>query len=570
MLENYRGFQSVLKQFHRRGRIWFVLSFAIALFTISAPSHAQEQIQPGNSIDGYPIVLDGSELFRLKQGVPGVASAEERARIVNARLVQVAKDEAVSPESIRVEEQESGSVIVAGETVLFTVRESDRAEEQSRQSIAAEKAQTVQSAIEQYRRERSAQRLLQGIVLTVLSTIGLVGFLVVLQRSMSRLLSRIKEAQHDQFLGLRIQNLQLLGSNATGYLLTSLLGIFRLVLLLASLYLYVPFVLSQFPATRAIGNSILGDIADHLNQAVTAFVQYLPNLVIIGLIAVLTHYITQFVKLVIIELGREDVYSWFYPEWIQPTNRLATILIVVIACIISAPYLPGFNSPAFQGISLFLGALVTLGSSSAVTNAIAGIILIYTRAFRTGDIIGIGETTGEVVEKTMFVTRLITFKQEIITIPNASVLNSNVVNFSAVARINPASRKPTHFLQLHTTVTLGYDVSWRKIHEVLIEAAEATNGIVSEPLPFVLQTALNDFNVSYELNAYTDHPESMPRIYSELHQNIQDYCNQAGIEILSPTYTSLRDGNHSTMPIDYLPDDYSAPTFQIRSQNEQH
>jgi small-conductance mechanosensitive channel len=570
MLQNYRGFQSVLKQFHRRGRIWFVLSFTIALFAIAIPSHAEEQIQPGNPIDGYPIVLDGNELFRLKQGVPGVVSAEERAKIVNARLVQVAKDEAVPLESIRVEEQESGSVIVAEETVLFTVRESDRGEDQSRQSIAAEKVQTIQSAIEQYRNERSAQKLIQGIVLTILSTIGLIGFLVVLQRSMSRLLLRIKEAQHDQFLGLRIQNLQLLGSNATGYLLSSLLGILRLVLLFASLYLYVPFVLSQFPATRAIGNSILGDIVDRLNQVVTAFVQYLPNLVIIGLIAVLTHYMTQFVKLIIIELGRDDVYPWFYPEWIQPTNRLAMILIVVIACIIAAPYLPGFNSPAFQGISLFLGALVTLGSSSAVTNAIAGIILIYTRAFRTGDIIGIGETTGEVVEKTMFVTRLITFKQEIITIPNASVLNSNVVNFSAVTRINPASRKPNHFLQLHTTVTLGYDVSWRKIHEVLIEAAEATNGIVSEPLPFVLQTALNDFNVSYELNAYTDHPELMPSIYSELHQNIQDYCNQAGIEILSPTYTALRDGNHSTMPSDYLPDDYSAPTFQIRSQNEQH
>lgn len=564
-----RALKHSLRQLQRL-QVWAIVSFALVLFAIAPSSLAQQDIPTGNPIDGYPIVLDGQELFRLNQGVVGVVSAEERARIVNARLTQVAKDESIPPESIRVEEQDSGSVIVAGDTVLFTVRARDRIGDQSRSAIAAQKVQIIQSAIAQYRQDRSTEKLIQGIVLSILSTIALIGFLALIQRSMSRLLLKLNAAQRDKALGLRVQNFQVLGSDATGYLLSSLIGLLRLTIVLGSLYLYVPFVLSQFPITRSIGKSILDDVVDRLNQIAAAFVQYLPNLVIIALIAVLTHYIIQFVKLVIIELGRDDAYPWFYPEWVQPTNRLATILLVAIACIMTAPYLPGFNSPAFQGISLFLGALVTLGSSSAVTNAIAGIILIYTRAFRIGDIIGIGETIGEVVEKTLFVTRLITFKQQVITIPNASVLNSNVVNFSAVSRLSPASQKSKRFLLLHTTVTLGYDVSWRKIHEVLIQAAEATIGIVSEPQPFVLQTALNDFNVSYELNAYTDHPELMPRIYSELHQNIQDYCNQAAIEILSPTYTSLRDGNHSTIPGHYLPDDYAAPSFQIHSQNQHH
>jgi small-conductance mechanosensitive channel len=300
-----------------------------------------------------------------------------------------------------------------------------------------------------------------------------------------------------------------------------------------------------------------------VSQLFSTFVQYLPNFAIIVLIAFLTYYIIQFAKLVIIELGRDDAYPWFYPEWIAPTNRLAIMLLVAIACIVSAPYLPGFNSPAFQGVSLFLGALLTLGSSSAVANAIAGVILIYTRAFRIGDIIRLGETTGEVVEKSLFVTRILTFKREVITIPNASVLNSNVVNFNA------ASRGFNHFLVLYTTVTLGYDIPWRKIHEVLIQAANATSGILSEPHPFVLQKALNDFNVAYELNAYSDRPDAMPIIYSELHQNIQDYCNEAGIEILSPTYSSLRDGNHSTIPNNYLPDDYTSPSFQVHTQTNQ-
>ncbi len=397
----------------------------------------------------------------------------------------------------------------------------------------------------------------------VLSTIALISFLVLLQRFISRFLIKIKAARQADALDLRIQNFQLLGSDATGYLLSGIVKILRLLLILVSFYLYTPFVLSQFPATRAIGRSIFNNIAYRINQLVTAFVQSLPNLAIVAIIAFLTYYIVQFAKLIITELGQDNAYPWFYAEWIQPTNRLATILIVAIACIVAAPYLPGFNSPAFQSISLFLGALFTLGSSSAIANAIAGVILIYTRAFRIGDIIRIEDTTGEVIEKSLFVTRILTFKKEVITIPNSSVLNSNVINFNAI------SREANTYLLLHTTITLGYELPWRKVHEVLIQAAKATSGILSEPGPFVLQTGLNDFNVSYELNAYSDHPQLMPKIYSQLHQNIQDYCNQAGIEILSPAYSSIRDGNHSTIPSNYLPVDYTPPTFQIHTQNNQ-
>ncbi|HEY9660221.1 MAG TPA: mechanosensitive ion channel domain-containing protein, partial [Allocoleopsis sp.] len=377
---------------------------------------------------------------------------------------------------------------------------------------------TIKPAIAQYRQNRSIEQIVRGILFAILSTIALIVLWVLLQRFFDRLLTKIRVARRADGLDLRVQNFQLLGSDATGYLLASLIKVLRLGLILGGLYLYIPFVLSQFPATKAIGRSIFSDIAFRINQIVTAFVQYLPNLIVIVLIAVLTYYVIQFAKLVITELGRDDAYPWFYPEWIQPTTRLANLLLIAIACIIAAPYLPGFNSPAFQGVSLFLGALFTLGSSSAIANAIAGVILIYTRAFQIGDIIQISETIGEVLEKTLFVTRVLTFKKEVITIPNASVLNSNVVNFNAI------SREFNSYLLLHTTITLGYDVPWRKVHEVLIQAAKATPGITDKPLPFVLQTGLNDFHVSYELNAYSAYPQLMPKIYSELHQHIQDYC----------------------------------------------
>jgi small-conductance mechanosensitive channel len=531
------------------------------LISLITPTLAQESSPIANQIDGYPIVLDGQELFRVRQGIPGATTAEERAKIINQRLDRIASDAAIMPDSIRIEEQSDASIIKAGETTLFTVRESDREGDQTRQQLAEKAVQILRPAITDYRQSRSAKQLIQGILFTALSTLALILFLLFLQRLVSKSMIRLKAATRADTLDLRLQNFQILGSAATGFLLAGLLQLVRLVLMLVCLYLYIPFVLSQFPATRAIGDSIFNDIIYRINQLASGFIYYLPNLAMIVIITFLTYYVIQFAKLVIIELGRDDAYPWFYPEWIRPTIRLATFLIIAIALVIIGPYLPGFGSPAFQGISLFLGALLTLGSSSAVANTISGIILIYTRAFKIGDLIRINDITGEVVEKSLFVTRVLTPKQELITIPNSSVLNSNVINFSAI------SREAKSYLVLHTTITLGYDIPWRTVHEVLIEAAKATTHIVSNPAPFVLQTSLNDYNISYEVNAHTNCPQLMPIIYSELHQNIQDYCNQAGIEILSPAFSALRDGNHSTIPASYLPADYTAPSFQVQNQN---
>lgn len=545
----------------QRCRSWLILGFAVLLLTVCAtPLQAQEGLPAGNPIDGYPVGLEDKVLFNVKQGVPGTATAEERAKVINERLMMIANDTAISPDSIRIEEQGNTSLIMAGNTILITLWNTDQEIGESRQQLAEKAVQLLKPSIVEYRANRSAKQIAKGIIRAVVSTILLIGFLLLLQRLVFRLLLKIRAARRADALEVRIRNLQLLGSDASSYLLAGLLQLLKLILVITALYIYIPFLLSQFPATAAIGNSIFRITARQGNELIASFVQYLPNLLIIALIALLTYYMTQFAGLVITEMGRDNAYPWFYPEWIQPTQRLVALLLIAIACVVAAPYLPGFGSPAFQGVSLFLGALLTLGSSSAVANTISGIILIYTRAFRIGDMVQIGDIMGEVIEKSLFVTRVLTPKQEVITIPNLSVLNGNVINYSTASR-------DRHPLILHTTITLGYDIPWRKVHQVLIEAAKATEGIVAEPAPFVLQTALNDYNISYELNAYTNQPKRMPVVYSELHQNIQDFCNQASIEILSPAFSALRDGNHSTIPADYLPSDYHAPGFQIQNQN---
>jgi small-conductance mechanosensitive channel len=219
------------------------------------------------------------------------------------------------------------------------------------------------------------------------------------------------------------------------------------------------------------------------------------------------------------------------------------------------PYLPGSQSEAFKGVSIFVGVLFSLGSTSAVSNIFAGLSLTYMRAYRVGDRIKIGETVGDVIEMKLYGTRIRTIKNVDIVISNSQILQGHIVNYSAQARIRG--------LILNTSVTIGYDAPWRVIHQLLVDAALKTRDILKNPAPFIFQTALNDFYITYELNAYTDQAQFMARIYSELHQNIQDTFNEAGMEIMSAHYMHLRDGNRTAIPDPYLPKDYEPRALRV-------
>jgi small-conductance mechanosensitive channel len=250
----------------------------------------------------------------------------------------------------------------------------------------------------------------------------------------------------------------------------------------------------------------------------------------------------------------------FDRDWGAPTAKLVRLLIIAASAVFMFPYLPGSNSPAFRGISVFLGVLLSLGSTSAVSHGVAGTILTYMRAFSVGDFVKIGDTIGVVVERKLLVTRIRTQKNEIVTVPNGSVLGGMVMNFSGEARKNGVI--------FYTSVSIGYNAPWRRVHELLIAAALSTRDVLETPRPFVLQSNLDDFYVSYELNAFTAHPENMQYIYSDLHQNIPDQFNEAGIEINSPHYTTLRDGNRTAIPDEYIPASYKEPAFGIRQVEE--
>jgi small-conductance mechanosensitive channel len=364
--------------------------------------------------------------------------------------------------------------------------------------------------------------------------------------------------------GIRFRSAEIVSPSAISTFGLQGLKIVRLVVLLVILFAWSSFNLRLFPWTRAFGESIVDYFFGAAELVLAAFGNYLPNIFVLGIIIVVAYYLLRIIKplFVAIEQGNLMIPG-FYADWAKPTYNLLVVLVIALAAILGFPFLPGFDSPAFQGITVFLSLLLSLGSTSVINNMVGGVILSYTRPFRLGDHIRVGDVIGDIVEKNFLAIRVMTPANQVVTIPNSTLLTSEVINF------NISSREMSRSLILQTSITLGYDVPWRQVYATLIEAALATRHILPEPAPFVLQTKLGDHAISYQLNAFTSKPNLMVFIYSELHQNIQDKCNESGIEILSPGYTAVRDGNASAIPSEYLPAEYVPPSFRIAPPHSQ-
>ena len=260
-------------------------------------------------------------------------------------------------------------------------------------------------------------------------------------------------------------------------------------------------------------------------------VDALPNLFFLVILALVTRYLLKFLRLFFDALARGAVaLQGFDVDWALPTYRVLRLLVLAFALVVAYPYIPGSGSAAFQGVSLFLGVIVSLGSTSIIANILAGYAITYRRAFRLGDRIRVGDAVGDVTEMRLQVTHLRSLKNEEIVLPNSLIMNSQVLNYSTLAKTNG--------LILHTAVGIGYETPWRQVEALLLMAAARTEGLKREPAPFVLQQALGDFSVSYELNAYCGDAAQMMPLYTALHRNILDVFNEHGVAIMTPAYVA--------------------------------
>lgn len=323
-------------------------------------------------------------------------------------------------------------------------------------------------------------------------------------------------------------------------------NVIRLALIVILVFAGAPFLFSFFPWAEHIVELFYSYISKPVKYVVFGFIDFIPSLFFIFVIAFITRYVVRVMREIAKDIELEKLkINKFHKDWANPTSKILGLFIYALALVMIFPYLPGSGSTAFQGVSIFIGAIISFGSTSAIANIIAGIVITYMRPFQIGDRVKVDQITGDVIEKTILVTRIRTPKNEDVTIPNANILIGTITNYS---------NTNTHTNILHTTVTLGYDLPWQTAHELLLEAANITQFAEKDPKPFVHQTSLDDYYVSYELNVHTLESQKIPFVYSEIHRNILEVFNKAGVEILSPAYMAARDGNLTTVPSQLAPD----------------
>lgn len=509
-------------------------------------------------LPGAPVMV-GDQVIGYVYDRVGSLSASERAAILNARLANLVSNPFAPQVEFEVVESEFGTDILANGELLMTVTDQDaESMNTDRQGYAAFVVEVIAAEIERVNALNAPiARLQRGLQTLVFILIAVVLFYIV-NNIYHRLAKRVEIVPEGGRQKGFIRSTKYYRTGAWKRVAITALSLTRYALDLVILIVILPVILKLFPATAHLAARLIELFLAPLYSLWNFLAENRTDFVTIGIIILVVYLLIRFEQWFFNEIAQGGIkIRGFEREWARFTSRLVTFLLIVLGVVVAFPYIPGSDSDAFRGITIFLGALVTISSASAVTNIVSGIIQTYTGSFRNGDVIRIGEVTGIVVEKRLLTTRVRTFKNEDVSIPNSSVLNSNVTNYSNLGKQGK--------LVLYTTITIGYDVPWVKVHELLVAAAQAVPDIQSDPAPFVLQTSLNDYHISYQLNCYTRKPDKMPRIYSELHSKIQDQFNQAGVEIMSPAYAALRDGNTVTIPAGNLPEDYQAPGFRVDS-----
>ena len=527
----------------RISRISLISIILLSCLVISAQDtivHPTAKVRLINE-QGIPVILLGDTLFLIRSSY-GAFTAEERAKSLMARLQEVIREQEYYPDSLKAFSVDDEYYVVYRNRILAVIHQNDTI---GTGLSADDLSQKLISMLNDHLASKSMKFNFMATVKNIGYTLVVVIVLILIiwiLNWMFRKIFRYAEVHKDRlFKSIKINTYEFLSAEREYEVAKSLLKIFKIGLIIFLFLVALPVIFSIFPTTEGITRKIIGMIWSPVRNIMMAVVNYLPKLITIIIIYLIFKYLIRFIRFLSREVERNAlVIPGFYPDWATSTYNIIRLLLYAFMFVIIFPYLPGSDSPIFRGVSVFLGILFSLGSSSVVSNIMAGLVITYMRPYKVGDRIKIDDIIGDVVEKSLMITRINTIKNEDVTIPNSKVLTGYSVNYSS-----PTDKEG---LIIHTTVTIGYDAPWRTVHELLIRAADLTEGVSRSPRPFVLQTSLDDFYISYQINAYIKDAHSIVKIKSNLHQNIQDEFNRSGVEIMSPHYRSERDGNKVTIP----------------------
>ncbi|MCF7733850.1 MAG: mechanosensitive ion channel family protein [Akkermansiaceae bacterium] len=518
------------------------LALLLLLICLLFPSTLSAQEKPGIETTEQPATLTVWQrdiaVFRVS-----IASLTPEARRDSAlqRISDLPKSALY--DTLRMEKISLGGIhgvsFLSGKRFLFTLIEEDA--DQDNGVTFDETADEVLKNLEVLRRARLDQRslplILRGAGISLIATLLLAAFLWGLMR-LSRIIRRyfirratkIRQLKRNE-LDLRPAFLQI-SRRITGFILSAI-G-------LTAAYIWITAVLAQFPYTAAWADVLGHNVAIVGGTLLSGALSSLPDLITVIVLFFLTRGTVRLADQILRSLeSSTDENEILARDTARATRRIASVLIWIFGLVIAYPYIPGSDSEAFKGISVLAGLMISLGSTGLVNQIMSGFVVLYSGAVRTGEFARVGDVEGTITEIGLLSTKVLTSKNEFVTVPNAVLISKDTINYSRMAG---ACRT-----ELATNVTIGYDTPWRQVHELLLLAAERTSGIRETPEPNVIQTALSDFYVEYSLRFVPANITRKGAILSALHQQIQDAFAQAGVQIMSPNFVAQPE--HPVLPV---------------------
>ncbi len=509
---------------------WLLVLPAVGTAQTSAGGAARVQATLEAPVESAPVVVDGVPLFRIRGGLG--FPAEARAKVIAERIETVADDASFDPSTLRLVPEGEFIGVFAGPLRILDVTPPDAQLDQlTTGTLAAIVERRIRLAIGEYREARTPEHLASSTIgaggATLVFVLGVAG-LIWLSR---RLRARVQREIDSRMQTVGIQSFEILRAERVSAVVLAVMRVVVITGVLALTLYWLKYALGLFPWTRGFAIALLRNTVTPLAGLWDALLGAIPNLIFLAILYYVLRGMLRLIRSFFVAVQRESVtLANFEPEWAMPTYNLVRLAIIGLGLVVAYPYIPGSGSDAFKGVSIFAGIVFSLGSSTAIANMMAGYMMTYRRAFRIGDRVKIGDVTGDVTEMRLQVTHLRTPKNEEVVIPNSQIINGHVTNYSTLAKENG--------LLLHTTVGIGYETPWRQVEAMLLEAASRTSGLATEPAPFVLQTALGDYAITYEINVGCDDAQRMAQLYSALHRNILDVFNEYGVAIMTPSYVA--------------------------------
>ena len=481
--------------------------------------------EPGT---GATLHVANRKVFTFRATVAG-SSPAERLSTAQARLEQLPTRGPLDPVEVRPVQlgSERGTAVLVGSRLLLTVAEADvdlQAGETT-DAVARQAAQVLTEALGAEREQRSVRLLVRSLIRSLVATV--IAAAVVLLFVRARRAAHLGVARISQHQGLRLWGVDF--GPIIRSTLRALVFLLFWAVVLSVVEIWLAYVLSLFPLTRPWSDALLGSVLGLFSSLGRTIVGGIPDLLTALVILLIGRAVARFVSNVV-QRVQEGIATLpgIYPETASATRRLLVGAVWLITIAAAYPYLPGSGSEAFKALTLVVGLGLSLGSTGIVAQAMSGLVLIYSRALSRGDCVRIADIEGVVTEVHLLSTRLLTIQGEEVTIPNTVVVNGAVKNFGRASKGRGAL--------VSARVSIGYDAPWRKVHALLLDAARETPGLRAEPPPYVLQRALDDFYVQYEIIAAVENPVDRPLVASALHARIQDGFNAAGLQIMSPHF----------------------------------